>query len=65
MAAYDGGPETGLHRLCGVTGPADPRMTSGVKPNVPVLLEMLASRYLTSDFDNEQMRADRARRRLA
>jgi hypothetical protein len=32
--------------------------------NVPVLLEMLASRYYTSDFDNEQMRADRARRRL-
>jgi hypothetical protein len=33
--------------------------------NVPVLLEMLASRYYTSDFDNEQMRADRARRRSA
>ena len=33
--------------------------------NVPVLLEMLASRCYTSDFDHEQMRADRARRRSA
>jgi hypothetical protein len=31
--------------------------------NVPVLLEMLASRYYTSDFDREQMRSDRARPR--
>jgi hypothetical protein len=33
--------------------------------NVPVLLEVLASRYYTSDFDNEEMRADKARHRIS
>jgi hypothetical protein len=31
--------------------------------NVQTLLEVLTSRYYTSDFDEEEMRADRARRR--
>jgi len=30
---------------------------------VPILLDVLASRYYTSDFDDEEMRADKARRR--